>query len=141
VPNILVDTGFWFALFERTDSYHAQAEEKSAYLWPLNIVIAWPVLYETLNTRFVHTRNHLALRQFQTVLKRPGAVLLDDAPYRQNALELAFASSLKRSRALSLTDCVLRLMLDDTDTRIDFLATFNIRDFADVCRKRGVRLL
>jgi hypothetical protein len=83
----------------------------------------------------------LALRRFQAELKRPGSIFLDDTPYRQNALELTFASSLERSRALSLTDCILRLMLDDTNTRINFLATFNIGDFSDVCRKRGVQLL
>jgi predicted nucleic acid-binding protein len=138
VPKVLVDTGFWFALLDRNDQHHAAAEQKAIRLLPLNIVIAWPVLYETLNTRFA--RNRPTMRHFRTILGNPGTDLLDDAGYREDALELAFNSS-ERERPLSLSDCVLRLILDDTTARIDFLVTFNIGDFADVCRKRGVQLL
>lgn len=139
MPNILVDTGFWYALFDRRDSLHLAAEEKSARLRPLNIVIPWPVLYETLNTRFVS--NRAVLRQFVGVLRRPGAVVLDDGPYRERALDVVSKPVPERPRMFSLTDCILRLILDDADTRIDFLATFNVGDFADICRKRRIQLL
>ena len=105
----------------------------------LTVVIPWPVFYETLNTRFA--RNLPALRQFEIFLKRPGIDFLDDTPYRQEALNRVFEWLLQRSRPFSATDCVLRLILDDVAIRIDFLAIFNERDFADVCRRRGVELL
>ena len=139
MPNVLVDTGIWFALFDTKDSHHREAREKETILGTLSIVIAWPVLYETLNTRFA--RNRQALRRFEEVLKRPRAVILDDRPYREEALELVFETSLRQSRPLSLTDCILRLVLDDPGTHIDYLATFNLPDFMDVCRRRRVELL
>jgi len=139
VPNILVDTGLWYALFDTKDSYHEQAQETAERLAPLTIVIPWPVLYETLSTSFAP--NFRALRRFEMFLKRPGVVFLDDTPYRQEALNRVFEWSLQHSRPLSATDCVLRLILDDVAIRIDLLATFNVRDFADVCRRRGVELL
>lgn len=139
MPSVLVDTGLWIALFDPRDSHHQSALEVAERLETMAIVIAWPVLYETLNTRFVR-RPHI-IRQFEQVLKRPGSVLLDDAAYREEALDLVFDASLHRSRPLSLADCVLRLMLADTALRFDYLATFNVGDFSDVCRHRRVTLL
>ena len=56
-------------------------------------------------------------------------------------MELALESSLKGRRPLSMVDCLIRLLLDDANTRIDYLATFNVRDFGDVCRNNGVEIL
>lgn len=138
MPKVLVDTGYWFALLDRDDQHHAAAEQKSTRLLPLNVIIAWPVPHETLNARFA--RNPPTMRRFRTILARPGIDFLDDTQYRHDALELAFKSS-ERGRPLSLSDCVLRLMLDDRTARIDFLVNFNVGDFVDICEKRGVQLL
>lgn len=47
--RLLVDSGFFFALFNERDRYHADAVEKREWLEILSLVIPWPVLYETIN--------------------------------------------------------------------------------------------
>ena len=51
--RLLVDTGFFIALFDPRDNHHIDACEKQEYLENLSIVIPWPILYETINTRLV----------------------------------------------------------------------------------------
>jgi hypothetical protein len=101
-------------------------------------VVPWPVLYETLGARFA--RNRPAMERFEQEIKASRTVLLDDAPYRDDALAHALDWSLRRGRALSLVDCVLRLLLDDVQTRIQYLVTFNQRDFVDICAARRIEL-
>jgi len=139
MKKALADAGLWYALFDPKDPYHEDAQEKAEYLDLLHVVIAWPILYETLHTRFV--RNTHALRRFENYLKKPDITYLDDAVYRDTALNLTIDLSLNRSRPLSLVDCVLRLILEDGNTKIDYLITFNPGDFADVCRTHRIRLI
>jgi predicted nucleic acid-binding protein len=49
----LVDTGFWIALFDPRDERHHFADENGDWLDLATVVMPWPVLYETLRTRFV----------------------------------------------------------------------------------------
>ena len=105
----------------------------------LHVVMPWPILYETLNTKLA--RNPASLRLFETYLKKPHITYVDDKVYRDDALRLSIDMSLNRARPLSLVDCVVRLILDDANTKIDFLLTFNKGDFLDVCRRRGIELL
>ncbi len=137
MPIALPDTGVWYALFDKRDPRYREMARKEAVLDSRDVVLPWPVVYETLRTRFV--RNRLALVQFERLLRR--AVLLEDAPYREEALDLSLRSSLDRNRPLSLVDCVLRLMLADSSTRIDAFLTFNPGDFVDVCRHKQIELI
>jgi predicted nucleic acid-binding protein len=139
VENVLTDAGIWYALFDPRDQYYAQAQEKAQYLDLFHIVLPWPILYETLRTRLV--RNVASLRSFEAYLSRPHITYLEDASYRNAALELSMDSSLNRARPLSLVDCVLRLMLEDVNMKIDYLITFNVGDFSDVCRTRGIEII
>ncbi len=66
---------------------------------------------------------------------------VDDGPYRASALEFTFQAALREGRALSMVDCLIRLMLDDLNLRINYLATWNERDFEDVCQPRGIVIL
>jgi len=36
---------------------------------------------------------------------------------------------------------VIRFMLDDVNTRIDYMLTFNVQDFHDICRKHSITML
>jgi len=139
VRNVLVDTGLWLAMFDPRDPHHAETPPKAARLSALRVLVPWPTVYETLRTRLV--RNVPALGGFEHFLKAPRITYLDDSPFRQAAMELALESSLKGRRPLSMVDCLIRLLLDDANTRIDYLATFNVRDFGDVCRNNGVEIL
>lgn len=141
MATVLVDTGVWYALLDPKDrpELREQLDILGAQLQKNTVVIPWPITYETLRSKFV--KNRLALEGFERVLKAPNSRFLDDSPYRDAALEHSLESSLKRGRPLSLVDCMLRVMMDDSDTRIDYLATFNVRDFHDVCTRRKISLL
>jgi len=100
-------------------------------------VLPWPTFYETLRTRFV--RNRLAVGQFESFLRRPAVAKLDDRCYRDTAMNKAFDCA-RRGQPISMVDCLLLLIIDDRQVRIDYLATFNLRDFQSPCSKRGISL-
>lgn len=140
MPSILVDTGVWIALCDPRDQTVARdvIEELYDRIRALSIIVPWPLAYETMRTRLV--RNHQALLRFEAVLKFSRIVHLDDAPYREPALKHSFDSSLRRNRPLSMVDCMIRLLLEDIQTKIPYFATFNIADFADICTRRRVEV-
>ncbi len=39
-----------------------------------------------------------------------------------------------------MVDCLIRLIIEDENVKVDYLVTFNVRDFHDVCMKRGIEL-
>ncbi|MGC9193974.1 MAG: hypothetical protein ACP5IL_00800 [Syntrophobacteraceae bacterium] len=43
--------------------------------------------------------------------------------------------------AQNLADWVIRLAVEDRNTKIDAIITFNPKDFLDVCQRSGVELL
>jgi predicted nucleic acid-binding protein len=137
----LVDTGFWFALFDPRDQHYREAGAKADSLRRLRLVVPWPTLYETLRTRFV--RNATALIQFEKFLKRDEVVYFDDSKYRERAFRLSLDSSIRQTplRPLSMDDCLLRLVIEDADVRLRYLATFNRRDFLDVCWAKRVEFI
>lgn len=135
----LADTGLWYALFVPSDEYHATAKDKADLLTLMQVVLPWPTAYETLRTKFV--RNSTALDKFERFLKSPNITYIDDSPFRAAALELSLDSSLRRRRPLSMVDCLIRLLIEDVNTRIDYLATFNERDFIDVCGRSRVEII
>ena len=102
-------------------------------------VLPWPVLYETLRTRFI--RRPLQVQRFESFLKRPNAVLLDDGAYKRQALDNTLSSARGRERAFSLVDNVLRLIIEDRNVKLHCLFSFNPTDFADVCARRQIEIV
>ena len=136
--KLLVDTGFFFALFDERDSYHASAREQSEWLDSLSIILPWPVLYETLNTRFSKRRTHLD--RFRAIVELPDTVLLDDSPYRLESYD-AVMTATRTGSPISLVDAVLRAIIEDVNVPVDAMLTFDRADFADICSKHDVELL
>jgi len=133
----VTDTCFWFAFFTKDDPYHEIAVSKSALIESIPLAIPWPCLYETLNTAFA--KNSIIMERFEKFLERPLVRLYDDHDYRDNAFRLIMDWS-KKNRPISLVDMVIRLMIEDGKLRIGYLLTFNLRDFADVCRNNKIEL-
>ena len=121
--KILVDSGFFFALFDWRDSHHAAAIEKQKWLERFPVVIPWPILYEAINTRFV--RRPTRIERFETILRRPDTELIDDSRYRCDAYEETFERAKRGYGAKSLVDSVLCVVLADTNVRISAMLTFN----------------
>lgn len=141
MTRILVDTGVWLAICDPTDSTRDRATvaNHAETIQSMTVIIPWPITYETLSSRFV--RNRLALEGFERQLKSHRVQFLDDSPYREHALKHALDSSLRQGRPLSLTDCLLRVVIDELSLGLRHLATYNVKDFADVCRRNKVEML
>jgi hypothetical protein len=81
------------------------------------------------------------MERLERTLRSPHVQFIDDNPYREDALEATFREARLGKRAISFVDMLLRVMIQDTNVRIDALLTFNIKDFFDVCASRRVRML
>jgi len=137
--TVVVDAGYWLALFDARDQYHPQAQTKVHYIESLMIAFPWPILYETIGTRFV--KNRLGMTSFERILKRQNIHFIDDHVYRHSALANTLQESQQGARSISLCDMLIRMLLQDEGLRIDSLLTFNVKDFADVCRRAKVQIL
>jgi hypothetical protein len=96
-------------------------------------------LYETLRTRFVRRPDWVA--HLDVLLKKPNVLFLDDTDYCEEAYSLAVDYSTRLGRPISMIDILCRLLIEDSNVRIDYMATTNPRDFQDVCVSNGVEFL
>jgi predicted nucleic acid-binding protein len=136
--NVAVDSGFWFALYDPKDTYYTEAKRIAGHLDGSNIIIPFPTLYESINTKFM--KNEMAKNEFESVLKRPNVTIVDDEQIKNDALQITFTDKSKK-RNLSLVDNIIRLLLEDINYKIDCLVTFNKKDFIDVCQERNIEIL
>lgn len=134
--SIIADSGFWIGLFNARDAHHSCACSIEEFLETHSVVIPWPSLYETLNTRLM--RRQSDKDRFNAYLRRDSTVLLEDAKYKKTSLRYVLN---QRGTAHSLVDHVIRSMLEDSNIRVDALITFNPGDFIDVCQARGIEIL
>jgi len=139
MKNILIDTGFWFGLYDKRDNYYDKANELFEYLSLGQILIPYPSLYETINTRFA--KNKEGIEAFEKLISKPEVILIDDNDYKNEALELTMNSSVRMNKPYSLVDMIIRLMLSDKTLKIDYLISFNPNDFFDVCSSKNIELL
>ena len=136
--RVLVDSGFFIALFNERDQHHAYARRLEEWLDFAPIVLPWPILYETVNTRLARRPQYLA--KFGAIVRLPETLLLDDAPYRDDSFAAALSQNPARG-ALSLVDAVLCNIIEDVNVPISAMLTFNDRDFVAVCHENNVELL
>ena len=142
--NILVDTGFWFAyLGTRNDSLHEKAIELYNYFISPNfnkVIIPYPVLYETINTKLLKDKNKRASDWFlKELVRNPTFERIPDKDYREPAFNCTIGPT--KNRGISLVDNILRVMMEDKTLRISALITFKPGDFSDICVKLGIVLI
>lgn len=137
--NILIDSCFWYALFDSSESYHSKALDMKDYLEFGNIILPYPILYETLNTRFSKRDGWMSI--FEEYLKRETTFLVPDTEYREKALSETFSYSLVQKRPMALVDVMIRLMLEDVNLNVNALISFNAKDFVDVCQSNRIELI
>lgn len=135
--NVIVDSCFWYALYDERDEHHAMALKLSENLDGCRLIIPFPTLYETLNTRFAKNRN---IKIFRDFISSDKCFLLHDDEYKQEVLQHTLLSSIERGRPLSLVDMIIRMMLEDVSLNIGGLISFNPGDFIDVCQQHNISL-
>lgn len=137
--RILVDSGFYFALFDPRDQHHTDACERQAWMEIASVVIPWPILYETVNTRF--TRRPDTIARFERIVRAPQTEFINDSPYRPEALEQVLLRGKRQRHPMSLVDAVLNSILADDNVKIDAMLTFHSSDFIRICSVKGVEIL
>lgn len=132
MKKVLVDSGFWIALFDERDKHHDNAVEFwECFSKELKFIIPHPTLYEFLNTRM--RRKKYAYERIKNLYSGAYAMeFVSDEKYKMDALEL----TLDERRDISLVDMTIRLMLGDEHIYVDTLLTTNKKDFYDVCAPR-----
>lgn len=136
---VLVDTGCWIALFDPREDKHQLIVEVADLIESLHLIVPWPILYETLRTRFVRRRDWVA--RLDDRLKKPTVSFIDDSDYCKDAYSLAVEYSSRLKRPISMVDMLCRLLIADPHVRIDYLLTTNPGDFHDVCISHKVEML
>jgi hypothetical protein len=147
--NILIDSGFIFTLYYERDDRHSDAEQFfiSHFQGSTNkLLIAWPILYESISTRFVKTQAQVRglMHDWKFLSKRRCLELIDESHYRKKAMDGIF-DEIKRPHghyiALSLVDRVIREILSDRNFKIHYFKTYNQGDFTDISKKFNVIML
>jgi len=135
---VLTDSCYWLGLLDPADQHHYRSLSIANLLKNHTLIFPWPCLYETVSTHLARSRNRtLLLEQF---INEPGVTFLHDELYKTNALFQVFEYSRVMGYTFSLTDSVLREIIKDANVKIDYLVTFNHRDFHDVCAQRQIEI-
>ena len=141
--SILVDSSFFFALFYTGDDHHVEAIQKQEWLDEFPIIVPWPILYETINSKFV--KCPATIRSFEKIIRRTDTELLDDSIYREEAYQKTLALAKRGYRRedgpRSLVDSVLHAILEDVNVRISAMLTFDAHDFRYICALRDVEMI
>jgi len=122
--NILIDTGFWIALYDssRMSQFYSDAERISKEIIDQQIIIPYPTLYEFVNSRFSRKESVI---EFQKILTRPNVIRLSDSEYKEIALEEFFIKHKYAYSDLSLVDEIIKLILKDRNLRIDYIVSYD----------------
>ncbi|MCD4783356.1 MAG: hypothetical protein K8T10_05915 [Candidatus Eremiobacteraeota bacterium] len=140
---LLIDSGFFIALYDERDKYHQNAVEFNCeYIENTNnsLMIPWPILYETFSTRMVRKRKNIKIfhRNLRFLMERKRIHFINDLPYREKALDDVFKELERKTehyRDLSLVDRIVREILSASDLKIDIFKTYNHKDFYDICKR------
>ncbi len=122
--NILVDTCFWIALYNSRGNPKEteEAETIAGLIVDQRIVVPFPTLYEFVSSRL--SRREIVL-EFEKQLSKPNIEKLPDTKYRDKALENFFAKSNRNFGDISLVDEIIKLIIHDTNIKIDYIASFD----------------
>ena len=137
--NIIIDTGFWYALHDKRDEHYDVAQVLLEDIMTHTWLVPWPTLYETLNTSFVGRSDWLM--SLESFFRKDSVYRVEDDIYRETAYGEVFPGTGQNVRRFSLVDLVIREMLKDEQLKIDALLTFDRPHYLDLCRKREVELL
>lgn len=136
---ILIDSGYWFGLFDKADSYHSLANAIADLIEDYKMIVPYPSMYEVLNSKFIKDEQRLI--QFEEIMKSDRVEFIFDEGYREEALNNTYSIHRKPIPKISLVDSIIREIIKDINIKIDFVITFNEKDFKDVCDIRKIKII
>jgi hypothetical protein len=136
---VITDSCYWLGLVDSADEHHKKSIIIKELIKDSYIVFPFPCFYEIIRTKFV--KNKIKLTAFESLLKNSKVKYIDDTKYKDEALSKVYELNKKSFISHSLTDAVIREMLSDVDLKLDYLVTYNVKDFSDICAKRDIEIL
>lgn len=136
---IITDTCFWIGLVDTKDQFHKTSLAIEDLLQDNQILFPWPCLYETISTHL--TRRRERLLYFEEIISKSNVILFNDNDYKVEALKQVFQHNRTSGFTFSLTDSVIREILKDVSVRINYLVTYNLPDFQDICDQRRIDII
>lgn len=136
---IITDTCFWIGLVDTKDQFHKTSLAIADLLQDNQILFPWPCLYETISTHL--TRRREILLYFEEIISKSNVILFNDNDYKVEALKQVFQHNRTSGFTFSLTDSVIREILKDVSVRINYLVTYNLPDFQDICEQRRIDII
>lgn len=136
--TVLTDSCFWLGLIDPTDQHHETSVAIAGLIEGTQIILPYPCLYETISTHLIRHRSRVI--HLETLIKNPNIILFDDSDYKQNALSEVFILN-RLGFTYSFTDSVIREILKNINVKINYLVTFNNKDFEDICQLRQIQIL
>lgn len=136
---ILTDTCFWLGLIDPKDQFHKTSLAIADILEGNKILFPWPCLYETISTHL--TRRRERLLYLEELISKSNIVLFQDNEYKEEALRQVFQYNRTAGFTYSLTDSVIREIMKDVNVKVDYLVTYNLPDFQDICSQRLIDII
>ncbi len=131
MKRLIIDTCIWYALLDKTDSQFKYADIIKSILDIHQLIIPFPSLYETINTKFIKNEYGQATQLFAYLNNSLKVILVPDDNYRDKALDIV-QSNINKGKHYSLVDTIIRLMMEDTSLGEIAVVTFNVGDFYGV---------
>jgi|GEM_PF-5250023 len=127
MKTILLDTGYWIALFspenekEKQDvvEYVSELIDENNY----KVIIPFPTLYEFLNSKL--SRKGRQKFNLESELSKQKYEKIYDEKYRKKALENFFKQFSFVNYDISLVDEIIKEMIEDTTLKTDIIVTFD----------------
>lgn len=127
MKTILLDTGYWIALFspenekEKQDvvEYVSELIDENNY----KVIIPFPTLYEFLNSKL--SRKGRQRFNLESELSKQKYEKVYDEKYRKKALENFFKQFSFVNYDISLVDEIIKEMIEDTTLKTDIIVTFD----------------
>lgn len=136
---ILTDTCFWLGLVDPKDQFHSTSLAIAELLEGNKILFPWPCLYETISTHL--TRRREQLLYLEEIISKSNIILFRDDDYKEEALKQVFLFNRTGGFTYSLTDSVIREILKDVNVKVNYLVTYNLPDFQDICNQRLIDII
>lgn len=131
MKRLIVDSCIWFALLDRRDDKHKYADQIKKVLEMHELIIPFPTLYETINTRLKRNEYQQMEGLFNYLHRQGRVTLVPDAKYKDAALRI-INDNISTDSTYSLVDVIIRLMMEDITLGEIAVFTFNIKDFVGV---------
>lgn len=131
MKRLIIDTCIWYALLDKTDSQAKYADIIKKILDTHQLIIPFPSLYETINTKFIKNEYGQATQLFTYLNNSLKVILIPDNNYKEKALDIV-QSNISKGKHFSLVDTIIRLMMEDTSLGEIAVMTFNVGDFYGV---------